>query len=206
MNIEAATPAQAQSVSTQAAPVNPWRVPAPVLHNGKYGSVIIDRGVLKKAVLASNNRYLFSGTGAGVESLVIVGTSLQVMEFLLARQNQGIENTIATLPDIYMGISLFKPKQQFSGIFPIGDTLVTVASYFASVIPVPDWVTLVTSPTSLEAIRKSITGLSDTQKQKGELLYVKFSYLNEDGMQKIATKSISFKQVLEAIQQRYKKP
>lgn len=195
-----------QSVLAQSAPTNPWRVPAPVLHNGKYGSVIIDRGQLKKAVAASNNHYLFSETGPGVETLTVVGTPLQIMEFLLSRPSHGIENRIKSLPDIYMGIAPFKPREQFSGIFPIGDTLVAVAGYFASVIPVPDWVTLVASPTSLEAMRKSIMGLSDAQKQKGDLLYVKFSYLKEDGMHKIATKSITFKQIAEAIQQRYNKP
>ncbi|MDG6403903.1 hypothetical protein QCD79_28160, partial [Pseudomonas quasicaspiana] len=81
-----------------------------------------------------------------------------------------------------------------------------VASYFASTIPVPDWVTFASSPTSLEAIRKSLLGLTEAQREKGEVLYVKLGYLPEDGMQKIATKSITFKQVAEAIQQRYKKP
>jgi hypothetical protein len=194
----------ATSAGPMAAPVNPWRVPAPVLHSGKYGSVIIDRGELKKAVAASNNHYLFSETGPGVQPLVMVGTELQIMEFLLTRQQHGITSQIKSLPDIYMGISLFTPRARFAGTFPIGDTLVAVASYFASVIPVPDWVSLAASPTSLEAIRKSIVGLSDAKKQAGKLLYVKFSYLPEDGMEKIAKGSVSFKQVLEVIQKRYR--
>ncbi|HEX8594146.1 MAG TPA: hypothetical protein VF682_12835 [Pseudomonas sp.] len=200
MNLKATSAA-----GIQAAPVNPWRAPVAVLKNGKYGSVIIDRGELKKAVPASNNQYLFSETGAGLQTLVIVGTPLQITDFLLSHQNQGIDNRIAALPDIYMGIAPFKPRERFSGVFPIGDTLVAVASYFASVIPVPDWVSLVSSPTSLDAMRKSISGLNDAQKQSGQLLYVKFSYLPEDGMQKIGKKTVSFKQVLAAIQERYKK-
>lgn len=195
-----------QDINTKAAPVNPWRVPAPVLHNGKYGSVIIDRGELKKAVAGSKNYYLFSETGPGVQSLIIVGTPLQIMEFLLSRETHGIESQIQSLPDIYMGIAPFKAQNRFSGIFPIGDMLVEVVKYFANVIPVPDWVVLAASPTSLNDMRKSIAGLSDAQKHTGQLFYVKFSYLKEDGMEKIASKSITFKQVAEAIQKRYKKP
>lgn len=195
-----------QDINTKAAPLNPWRVPAPVLHNGKYGSVIIDRGELKKAVAGSKNYYLFSETGAGVQSLIIVGTPLQIMEFLLSRETHGIESQIKSLPDIYMGIAPFKAQERFSGVFPIGNTLVEVVKYFASVIPVPDWVTLAASPTSLNDMKKSITGLNDAQKHTGQLLYVKFSYLKEDGMEKIASKSISFRHIAEAIQKRYKKP
>lgn len=196
--------APAALASTQAASANPWRVPAPVLHQGRYGSVIVDRGELKKAVPASNNQYLFSESGAGTQPLVIIGTALQIMDFLLNRQNQGIDNRIASLPEIYMGIAPFKPSQRFESIFPFGEALVTVAGYFASTIPVPDWVTLVSSPTSLEAMRKSISGLNETQKQKGQVLYMKLSYLPEDGMQKVGNKTLSFKQVLRVIQERYK--
>ena len=199
-------PSALQDISTKAAPVNPWRVPAPVLHSGKYGSVIIDRGELQKAVAGSKNYYLFSDTVVGAQSLIIVGTPLQIMEFLLSRETHGIESQIKSLPDIYMGIAPFKAKERFSGIFPIGDTLVVVVKYFANVIPVPDWVVLAASPTTLNDMRKSLVGLNDVQKQKGQLLYVKFSYLKEDGMEKIASQSISFKQVAEAIQKRYKKP
>lgn len=156
---------------------------------------------MKKAVAGSNNYYIFSETGPGVESLIIVGTSLQIMEFLLSRQHHGILNNIRSLPDIYMGISPFQPRDRFTAVTPIGDALVNVASYFASVIPVPEWVSLVSSPTSLESMRKSVMGLSNTQKAAGQLYYVKFSYLQEDGMQRVGTKSVTFKQVLEAMQQ-----
>ncbi|MFJ4144197.1 hypothetical protein [Pseudomonas sp. NPDC089734] len=206
MDTEATFLPPAVLAATQASPSNPWRAPAAVLQQGKYGSLIIDRRELKKAVPASNSQYLFSETGAGVQTLVMIGTPLQIMAFLLAHQNQGIDNRIAALPDIYMGIAPFKPKNRFTGIFPIGDTLVRVVSYFSSTIPVPEWVTLVASPTSLEAMHASISGLSESQRQTGETLYVKFSYLPEDGMQKVGKKTLSFRQVLHAMQARYKKP
>ncbi|WP_095093060.1 hypothetical protein [Pseudomonas sp. Irchel 3A5] len=185
---------------------NPWRVPSPVLHNGKYGSVIVDRREFKKSLpVSSTLRHTFSDSAVGAQSLIIVGTSLQIFEYLLSHQKHGIESNIKDLPDIYMGIARFKPKERFTAVFPIGDALVNVVSYFASTIPVPDWVTLVASPTSLDAMKKSFDGLSAGQMAQGDILYVKFGYLPEDGMQKIATKSISFRQVAEVIQQRYKK-
>ena len=204
MNSE--NPSIFQDISTKAAPVNPWRVPAPVLHNGKYGSVIIDRGALKKAVAGSKNYYLFSETGPGVQSLIIVGTPLQIMEFLLSRQAHGIENQIKTLPDIYMGIAPFAPQERFHAIFPIGKTLVDVVKFFSGLVNVPSWAALSISAKDLKDVWGSIKELSDQQKSQGEMLYVKFSYLKEDGMEKIASKSISFQQVAEAIQARYKKP
>lgn len=186
---------------------NPWRAVSPALHNGEYGSIILDQGGRLKALTSSTfNGYLFDESAIGAQSLIIVGTSLEIFEFLLSNQKRGIENRIKELPEIYMGITPYKPQERFKAVFPLGDALVNVASYFASTIPVPDWVTFVSSPTSLEAIRNSLLGLTEAQRGKGEVLYVKLGYLPEDGMQKIATKSITFKQVAEAIQQRYKKP
>lgn len=194
------------SVDVSAVQENPWRVPQPVLSAGKYGSVIIDRGQLKKSVVASSNYHLFSETGTGAQSVVIVGTALQVFDFLLRHETQGIENRIASLPDIYMGISPFKPKDRFAGVFGIGDTLVSVVSYFAGLVPTPDWVALANIPSTLSGIKASITKLSETEKAKGQVLYVKFSYLPEDKMQKIGTRKLSFKEILYIIQKNYKQP
>lgn len=207
MNTDIHTSVQQISPTAVSTHKNPWRAVSPVLHNGQYGSIILDHGGRTKALVSSTfNGYLFDESAIGAQSLVIVGTSLEIFEFLLSNQKRGIENRIKELPDIYMGIARYKPKERFTALFPLGDALVNVVSYFASAIPVPDWVTLAASPTSLEAMRKSLLGLSETQREKGDILYVKFSYLKEDGMQKIATRSINFKQVAEVIQQRYTNP
>jgi hypothetical protein len=192
--------------SITSAPENPWRVPAPVLVGGKYGSVIIDRGLLKKAVAASNSYYLFSETGAGVQSVAIVGTELQVMEFLLNNQSQGLESQIKSLPKIYMGISPYTPKDRFGGVFPVNELLVKVAGFLSSLIPVPDWASLIGSPDQLIGLKKTIDGLKPADKAKGELLYVKFSYLPEDKMIQIGNGKVSFTDVLHVIQKTYKKP
>jgi hypothetical protein len=189
-----------------AAPQNPWRVPAPELKAGKHGSVIVDRGQLKKAVAGSNNHYLFSETGAGVQSLVIVGTAVQVVEFLLTHHQRGLESQIKALPQIYMGISPYQPKERFSGIFPANELLSSVAGFLSSLIPTPDWAVLIGIPDQLTTLKQAIDGASHASKAKGDLLYVKFSYLPEDKMVEIGRGKMSFKEVFLQFQQLYKKP
>lgn len=188
----------------QQSPENPWRVPAPVLQNGKYGSVIIDHGLLKKAVAASNNHYLFSETGVGVQSLVIVGTAVQVTEFLLDHQPRGIESQIKGLPNIYMGITPYKPKERFSGVFPANELLSSVAGFLGSLIPAPDWSAIIAAPDQLASLKKTINGLGAEDKAKGDMLYVKFSYLQEDKMVLVGTVKASFKDILHVFQKHYK--
>jgi hypothetical protein len=187
-------------------PQNPWRVPAPELKLGKHHSVIIDRGELKKAVAATNGNYLFSETGAGVQSLVIVGTPVQITEFLLNHQRHAVESQIAKLPKIYMGISPFKPKTRFTGVFPVNEMLVKVAGFLCTLLPTPNWATLIGIPGQLIDLKKTIDGISHQDKTKGDILYLKFSYLPEDGMVEVANKKLTFKEALHFFQKHYKKP
>ncbi|EDK9895141.1 hypothetical protein CK374_23985, partial [Salmonella enterica subsp. enterica serovar Typhi] len=55
------------SSMAQASDINMWREPKPVVKEGKYYSLIMDRGELQKAVKSSSNNYLFSEKGAGVK-------------------------------------------------------------------------------------------------------------------------------------------
>jgi hypothetical protein len=189
----------------QKTPENPWRVPAPVLSNGKYGSVIIDRGLLKKAVAGSNGHYLFTDTAVGVQSLAIVGTAVQVIEFLLNHQTRGVESTIKSLPHLYMGISPYTPKARFSGVFPANELLSSVADFLGKLIPAPDWSTLLGAPDQLATLKKAIEGLNSADKAKGTLLYVKFSYLQEEKMILIGRGRATFKDILHVFQKHYKK-
>lgn len=186
------------------APENPWRVPAPILQNGKFGSVIIDRGLLKKAVAGSNNHYLFTETGVGVQSLAIVGTAVQVIEFLLEHQLRGVESQIKSLPHIYMGITPYKPKDRFSGVFPANELLSSVAGFLGGLIPAPDWSAIIAAPDQLASLKKAINGVNAAEKAKGNLLYVKFSYLQEDKMVLVGTGKASFKDILHVFQKHYK--
>lgn len=103
----------------QASDINMWREPKPVVKEGKYYSLIVDRGELQKAVKSSNNDYLFSEKGAGVKPLALVGSPVDIIEFMLQNETRGIENHIKELPNIYMGVTYYKPKQRFTGLFPL---------------------------------------------------------------------------------------
>ncbi|MCT6980727.1 phage major capsid protein, partial [Salmonella enterica subsp. enterica serovar Oranienburg] len=101
----------------QASDINMWREPKPVVKEGKYYSLIMDRGELQKAVKSSNNNYLFSEKGAGVKPLVLIGSPVEISEFMLQNKTRSIENHIKGLPDIYIGVTKYKPKQRFTGLF-----------------------------------------------------------------------------------------
>lgn len=71
-----------------------WREPAPIVKEGRYYSLIVDRGELQKAVKDSNNEYLFAEKGNSTKPLVLIGTPIEVSEFLIKNQTRGIENHI----------------------------------------------------------------------------------------------------------------
>jgi len=105
----------------QANDINMWREPAPVVKEGKFFSVIQDRGTLQKAVKNSNNEFLFSEKGAGVKPLVLIGSPVKIFEYLEKNQTRGIENHLQETPEIYMGITKYVPHKRFNGLFPIQD-------------------------------------------------------------------------------------
>lgn len=94
------------------------------MNKGKYYSLIVGRGELQKAVKTRNNDYIFSEKGAGIKPLVLVGSPVEISEFMLQNESRGIESYIKELPNIYMGVTDYIPKQRFSGIFPLQNILV----------------------------------------------------------------------------------
>lgn len=192
------------SASALAEPAELWRAPAPTVKPGSNFSVILDRGELKKAVADSNNNYLFSETGAGVQSLVLVGTSTQLIEFLIKHKDRQIQNRIRQLPDIYIGIAPFVPQTRFSGLFPLGDAVTDIVAQLTNFIPGGGtWRDIAGIPGTLTGLKAGIDKLSEAQKASGKLLYVKFSYLPEDRMVKLGRNAVSFNQVLNTIQDNY---
>ncbi len=180
-----------------------WRVPAPVVKQGKYSSVIEDRGVLKKAIADSNNNYLFSEAGAGVQPLAIIGTREEITAYLIGKKGQKVINKIGSLPDIYMGVSPYVPGDRFKGLFPANDFGIQLFSQLAKFFPdvaklsVPPFV----EAAGLPGDAKELLGvLEKFNKEKGEslgnLVYLKLSYLPEDAMTKVASHEISFAAVL----------
>lgn len=174
---------------------NWWRVPAPKLEQGKYHSVIIDHGEMVKAVPDSKNRYLFSESGTGVKPLAIVGTALQIVELLERSAKHSIGSDIKELPKLYMGVSLFEPKKRFDGVFPLNQVAMDIFTFGMKV-----WGNYKGS--KAEKIAHFIADLlkaNTASKQKGNLLFVKFSYLQENGMREIGKLQVSCKDLQQLI-------
>lgn len=185
----------------QASEITLWRESKPLIKEGKYYSLIVDRGELQHAVKSSNNAYLFSEKGVGVKPLVLIGTPVEISEFMLRNGKYGIENQINELPVIYMGITRYVPKKRFSGIFPLQDILIKTAEQVLKFVPVGTITTDVAGiPSDLNALRDVILSMKQNEKTGGDLLYVKFSYLPEDGMKQIGIKSVSFAHILQQMQ------
>lgn len=183
--------------SASASEITLWREPAPIVKEGKYYSLIVDRGELQKAVKSSNNDYLFSEKGSGIKPLVIIGTPLEISEFLIKNETRGIENHIKDLPDIYMGITNYVPHKRFSGLFPLHDLLSKTVMQALKFVLVGTIVTDAAGmPSNINEMYQVIKQLSHKEKADGNVLYVKFSYLPEDGMKKVATKTVSFGKIL----------
>lgn len=191
------------SGSLCASEIDLWREPVPVVKAGKYQSIILDRGKLTKAVRNSQNEYVFSEKGAGVKPLVLIGTPTQVIDFLLENESRGIENHIEALPDIYMGVSSYAPSERFSGLFPLNDIFIKAVENVQKFLPVGTDITdAAGTPSDVKEMYQKIHELNDKQKSQGKVLYVKFSYLPEKGMQKIGKNSISFGKILRIMEKK----
>lgn len=189
------------SSMVHASKISMWREPAPLVKQGKYHSLIVDQGSLQKAVKNSKNRYLFTEKGAGVKPLVLIGSATQIYEFILENKTTIIENQIEELPEIYMGITKYIPKERFRGIFPLHDLLIKTFEQVTKFIPIGNSVTDVAGiPSDLKALHEILHSMEPEQKVSSDVLYVKFSYLPEEGMTKIAEKTVSFARILQEIE------
>lgn len=189
------------TATAQASEINMWREPAPIVKEGKFFSVIQDRGTLQKAVKSSNNEFLFSEKGAGVKPLVLIGTPVEIFEYLKKNETCGIENHLQEVPEIYMGITRYIPHKRFNGLFPLQDFLVQTLAQLLKFVPAGTVITDAAGiPADLKELYSITNSLKSTEKSAGDILYVKFSYLPEDGMQKIGSRSVSFGRVLHLMQ------
>lgn len=187
--------------SVSASEIILWREPAPIVKEGKYYSLIVDRGQLQKAVKNTNNDYLFSEKGNGIKPLVLIGSPVEISEFLLKNETRGIENHIKELPDIYMGITNYVPQKRFTGLFPLHDLLTKSVEQALKFVPVGTILTDAAGiPSDLNEMYDVVKQLKNKDKSDGKLLYVKFSYLPEDGMKKVGRKTVSFGKILKQMQ------
>jgi hypothetical protein len=127
-NQQAATNSGAESVAIA-------RIPAPVVHKGKHGAVIQDIHNPEHTRPSSSGDYLFSERGAGVKPLIMIGTKDSVLAFLKQKAENGIENQIKKIPDIYMGVSYYRPPaERFRGLFPLQEARMQVVKGFAGLL------------------------------------------------------------------------
>lgn len=182
--------------------ISMWREPNSMIKTGGKGSLIVDRGSLTKAVRSSNGDYLFSEAGSGLKPLVLIGTLAEIANFMLENSHRGIENHIKKLPEIYMGITHYMPQQRFSALFPLQDSLKLFFDQATALLPLPgNNITDVGGAISQIAgyTRDTRQALSGDDGMKN-IFYLKFSYLCENGMQRIGIRTISFGTALQRIQ------
>ncbi len=184
---------------------NLYRIVRGQVHKGGMGSVIEDRGYLRRAMAASNGYYLFSERGAGVQELVLLGTRTDVLVWLGSNYTSGIENLIADLPGIYMGVEPYKPGVRFKGLFPVHD--VTKALFDATMGMFGPSNTLTDAVGAISDLKTALEfkpeiGVSEKTKPpkvNGEL-YIKFSYLPAEKMTFIGKRRIDFQTIRKLLQ------
>lgn len=189
-----------------------WRVPSPVVKQGKYSSVIEDRGALKKAIADSSNNFLFSEAGVGVQPLAIIGTREEIAAYLISNKDRKVVNKIASLPDIYMGVSPYAPGDRFSGLFPVNDFGIQLFSQLAKFFPdvanlnVPTFVEAAGLPGDVKELLGVLDKFNIAQgESQGNVVYLKLSYMPEDKMTKVASREVSFATLLNQLAVAHKK-
>jgi hypothetical protein len=183
-------------------PASMWREVGGQVHV-KGSAVIEDRGHLRGAAPASDGYYWFSEVGAGVQALCMIGKKDEILDWMWNRKHSGVRNVIADLPEIYMGVTEYKPGVRFRGLFPVGDALQAIVEGFAAMAPGSELTDVVGAIKDIkentQKIKKGFTWFSffkGEKKQKtipGEM-YVKFHYLQDKGMEmtRIGKKKVGF--------------
>lgn len=178
-----------------------WRIPSSkVVQSGRF-CFVEDRGMLTRAVVSSKTgNYLFSEVGAGVNPLALIGMHHGIVHFLNMHSARRIENRIATLPDIYMGVAFYTPGKRYKMLDPVGDSALAIVKGIADMAP---GTTLTDAAGAAGTIFEMIRSLFKKKKPKHSLsstkLYVKFSYLEEKGMVKIGTGSVAMSDIRVAL-------
>lgn len=177
-----------------------YRIPVPEVKKGENYSVIEDRGVLRAAIADSAGNFLFSEQGAGVKPLAIIGTASEIIDFLIKKENRQIKNTIDDLPEIYVGVDYYIPEERYEGLFPVGDSITDLVKGVSGFAP-GDTIT------DIAGILKDVvdTGKDILAKKRSKkkfdpkILYVKISYLPEEGLTKVAERQISFGRIAQIL-------
>lgn len=181
-------------------------------------AVIEDRGFLRLGPPASDYYYWFSEVGAGVQALVLLGTKPEIVNWLINHINQGVRNTIAELPEIYMAIGRYVPGERYRGLFPMHDALQALTEGLAGFVPGSQLTDVVGAVKDLkESVENTRGGLmsrifkspkarkaNKENRWTGEM-YIKFNYLQDKkGISTlVARKKLEFTQVLDILKREW---
>ncbi|MGG1944578.1 hypothetical protein AB1286_07190 [Trinickia sp. NRRL B-1857] len=176
--------------------VSMWRWPVSEVKLGKGGSLLEDRGSLRKAIKNSRGWFQLSEHGEGRKPLVIIGSRAQVLAFFRRHAASGIENTVPELPRIYMGISRYVPKTQYRKLTPHHDAALRLANMatWTGVGPYMQDVSNVASlgGTLYEYVRKLLRpGIAESA-AKADAICVTFSYMPGAGMREVGCHKLAF--------------
>lgn len=157
-----------------------YREPSPKIIKKGY-SLVLDRGVLHKAIISSKGTYIFSEKGAGVKPLVIIGTLYDIADFLYKRRDVIIDNTIPDLPNIYLSATYYKPKERFNGITSVGDVVVILSKSLLDFVPGDTVSDMISNTGTFTLALKDLiaSGKKPKNKATSALIYVKISYLKD---------------------------
>ncbi|MDX6191933.1 hypothetical protein SGQ83_21465 [Flavobacterium sp. Fl-318] len=173
-----------------------YREPSPQLIRVPWQGIVLDRGVLKKAIKSSKGDFLFSEQGAGVQPLVIIGKLSELVDFFYMNQNVFISNEIRTLPDIYIGISKFIEKERYDGTYPVNIAINALTRSILDFIPGNSIIDVLSNTVTFRNILKDLINSNHGERQT-DVLYLKISYLNDfqNNGKKIGSKKISFETI-----------
>ena len=177
-----------------------YRIPTPEVRKGENYSVIEDRGVLRAAVADSAGNFLFSEQGAGVKPLAIIGAASEIINFFIKKENRQIKNVIDDLPDIYLGVDYYIPKERYEGLFPVGDSITELVKRFSGFAPGDTLTDVAGGLKDIVDTGKDILAKKRSNKKfDPKILYVKISYLPEEGLTKVAERQIDFGRIAQIL-------
>lgn len=174
-----------------------WRLPVSQVHKTGKWSFVQDNGVCHVAARASNGNYLFSEVGAGIKPLALVGMWNEVLNYLAKRESAAIENLIADLPRIYMGISYYVPGQRFIGCFPVHDAIQQITEGVAAFAPGNTLTDVVGAAKDIRdiAVQHAPKKKSAAKHLANDRVVIIFHYLQDKNMVEVGSGKIGFREL-----------
>ena len=170
-----------------------YRVPSPKLVKGKGFCAIQDHGVLQPTTVASNRAYLFTPEGTASRAMALIGTLPEIQRWAVKFTGTIIDNRIANLPDIYMGVCPYVPVGGRFTARSAGDAVVKKITNAVS-SKEADSLSEKIAEGSIELWRR-LSGRTPNP-MVDMRLYVKFHFLPEPDLELIGTRTATIGDVM----------